>query len=69
MLAPGGVLAGHDYQNHGQKPLRYKGCGNVPRARKYTDQGIKHGKSPTGVANDMDKVVRAVSDLYCGSVR
>jgi len=62
MMAPGGVLAGHDYQNHGQKPLKCNGCDNIPRAAKYTENGIKHGKSPTGVAANMNKVVKAVQE-------
>lgn len=62
MIAPGGILAGHDYQNHGQKGLKCKGCDNVPRARPYTENGIRHGKPANGVAKDMQKVVSAVQE-------
>lgn len=62
MLAPGGVMAGHDYQNHGQKPLDCKGCENIPKARPYTRFGVDHGKKEGGIAASMDKVVRAVQE-------
>lgn len=62
MLAPGGVLAGHDYQNHGDEPLDCKGCDNIPRARTYTEWGEKHGKKAGGTAANMNKVVKAVQE-------
>jgi hypothetical protein len=62
MIAPGGVLAGHDYQNHGEKPLKCKGCEDIPKARPYTQFGIDHGKKKGGTAADMDKVTRAVQE-------
>jgi len=62
MLRVGGVLAGHDYQNHGDKPLDCKGCEDIPRARVYTEHGAKHGKKAGGTAANMNKVVKAVQE-------
>jgi len=58
----GGVLAGHDYCNHGQ-PGSHKcsGCRNVPICQNYTEYGIRHGKAP-GITSDQNGVVRAVHE-------
>lgn len=61
-IRPGGVLAGHDYCNHGEKSLPCKGCENIPKCLPYTDYGIAHGKSATKIANNQNGVVMAVQE-------
>lgn len=59
----GGVLAGHDYCNHGEKGLLgCVGCASVPLCVKYTEYGISHGKTDTVAANQ-NGVVRAVQEF------
>ncbi len=58
----GGVLAGHDYCNHGQPGSdRCNGCRTIPRCQNYTEYGIRQGKPP-GIASDQAGVVRAVHE-------
>ena len=60
-VAPGGVLAGHDYCYHGEQglPLRCRGCARVPMCGQYTEKSAtgdaKRAKSQAGV-------VRAVQE-------
>lgn len=61
-LRPGGVLAGHDYQAHGEfKGLSCKGCDTIPNATQYTEYGIANGKKG-GLAASQAGVVRAVQE-------
>jgi len=62
LVRPGGILAGHAYQSHGEfTPLKCHNCQKIPRARKYTDYGVKHGKGNT-TAKSQAGVVRAVQE-------
>lgn len=60
-IRPGGVLAGHDYCDHGEPSRSCLGCERVPRCAKYTDYGIAHGK-PDTISQSQSPVVRAVHD-------
>lgn len=61
-LAPGGILAGHDYCNYGESPpLGCHGCAGVPRCGKYTELGVQRGKKP-GSVHTQAGVVRAVQE-------
>eukprot|EP01031_Cornospumella_fuschlensis_P040626 gene40626-49532_t len=62
LIKPGGVLAGHDYCNHGEPALPCKGCENIPKCREYTPYGIKHGKKAVGISVNQHGVVRAVQE-------
>ena len=70
LLRPGGVLAGHDYCDHGEakammSPDHRKdchGCFPVPRCGKYTDYGIWAGKKRQGIGKSQQGVVRAVQE-------
>uniref|UniRef100_A0A7S3K2J2 Class I SAM-dependent methyltransferase n=1 Tax=Aureoumbra lagunensis TaxID=44058 RepID=A0A7S3K2J2_9STRA len=53
-LALGGVLAGHDYCDYGEKPLNCKGCDPVPPCVNYT--------TIQGRAKNQHGVVRAVQE-------
>jgi len=58
----GGVLAGHDYCNHGQPGSdRCNGCRTIPLCQNYTEYGMRQGKPP-GIASDQVGVVRAVQE-------
>ena len=58
----GGVLAGHDYCNYGEKNLPCMGCNAVPKCIEYTEFGVAHGKPKgTRVANQ-NGVVKAVQE-------
>lgn len=61
MIKKGGILAGHDYQNHGEPSLSCRGCGAIPYARNYTSAGIAFGKK-SGLASNQVGVVRAVQE-------
>ena len=61
-VRPGGVLAGHDYCNHGEESLPCKGCENIPKCLPYTDYGVARGKSPNSIAKNQNGVVRAVQE-------
>jgi hypothetical protein len=61
-VKPGGVLAGHDYCNHGEASLACKGCENIPTCVPYTDYGVLHGKSRAGRSSNQQGVVRAVQE-------
>jgi hypothetical protein len=58
----GGILAGHDYSDHGEtKKLECRGCEVVPRSVPYTEYGIERGKG-SGLAQTQTGVVRAVQE-------
>lgn len=59
-IRAGGVLAGHDYCNYGEKPLDCKGCENIPKCRPYTEYGLEHGKPRNEIAKNQNGVVSAV---------
>merc|ERR1719174_1840102 len=61
MLRPGGMLAGHDYCKHDERPLPCRGCEDVPACVKYTEYGVRHGKGDRRAANQWG-VVRAVQE-------
>ena len=58
----GGILAGHDYCNHGEKSLSCSGCDNIPHCQKYTEYGVAHGKHPRRIAANQNGVVMAVQE-------
>lgn len=63
LIKPGGVLAGHDYCNHGEASLPCKGCENIPRCRPYTPYGQRQGKkTQRGVSVNQHGVVLAVQE-------
>ncbi|RYY89776.1 class I SAM-dependent methyltransferase [archaeon] len=62
LIKPGGVLAGHDYCNHGEAPLPCKGCNNIPKCRPYTPYGHAQGKKLTGISMNQKGVVTAVQE-------
>lgn len=58
----GGILAGHDYSDHGEtNKMGCRGCEVVPRSVPYTEYGIKRGKG-SGLAQTQTGVVRAVQE-------
>ena len=67
LLKRGGVLAGHDYCDHGESAVAAateshacRGCYPVPRCLPYTEYGLAHGK-PGGVpSRSQTAVVKAV---------
>lgn len=61
-VRPGGVLAGHDYCNHGEPALGCKGCQEIPLCQPYTEYGVKHGKRKGGRAMNQQGVVKAVQE-------
>ncbi len=60
-IAPGGVIAGHDYCNYGERGLTCTGCSSIPRCQEYTEYGIEHGK-PRKIAANQWGVVKAVQE-------
>ena len=60
-VRPGGVLAGHDYCNHGEVALDCLGCSPIPRCGLYTEYGEAHGKH-AGLVGNQQGVVRAVQE-------
>ena len=58
----GGILAGHDYCNHGEPSLECLGCEKIPSCRPYTDYGVAHGKPSRGRSANQAGVVRAVQE-------
>jgi len=70
LLRAGGVLAGHDYCDHGEAQSimnsshrqRCHGCYPVPRCGKYTEYGVRVGRKGSGVAKSQLGVVRAVQE-------
>jgi len=61
-IRPGGILAGHDYCNYGERGLGCVGCEDVPHCPPYTDYGIRHGKPPGKASANQAEVVRAVHE-------
>ena len=61
-VKPGGILAGHDYCNHGEKPLSCGGCAVIPLCQKYTEYGIANGRNAEIIAVNQHDVVMAVQD-------
>ena len=69
LLKRGGVLAGHDYCDHGESAAAAatgadvcSGCYPVPRCLPYTEYGLAHGK-PGGVpSRSQTDVVKAVQE-------
>merc|ERR1711988_1795637 len=61
-VRPGGVLAGHDYCNYGERSLSCSGCDDIPKCLPYTEYGIASGKSKTGNASNQQGVVQAVQE-------
>jgi hypothetical protein len=62
-VRPGGILAGHDYQHHGEfKALACRNCQTVPMAKPYTPYAVQHGKPRNGLAASQAGVVRAVQE-------
>ena len=58
----GGILAGHDYCNHGEPSLECLGCEKIPPCRPYTKYGVAHGKPSRGRSANQAGVVRAVQE-------
>jgi len=58
----GGVLAGHDYCNWGEKNKNCFGCENIPKCEPYTEYGVSHGKRKGGIAENQNGVVRAIQE-------
>mmetsp|Transcript_4386 Transcript_4386/g.8436 ORF Transcript_4386/g.8436 Transcript_4386/m.8436 type:complete len:283 (+) Transcript_4386:381-1229(+) len=56
-----GVLAGHDYCNHGEQSLVCNGCDNVPTCQNYTEFGMANGKG-SGMVKNQNGVVKAVQE-------
>ena len=61
-VRPGGILAGHDYCNHGEPGLGCTGCADVPLCKPYTRYGIARGKPKGKRAANQNEVVRAVQE-------
>lgn len=61
-MAPGAVVAGHDYCNHGEESLHER-LGVVPRCVPYTEYGVRHGKKKGVIAANQEGVVRAVQEF------
>mmetsp|Transcript_16774 Transcript_16774/g.50095 ORF Transcript_16774/g.50095 Transcript_16774/m.50095 type:complete len:299 (+) Transcript_16774:101-997(+) len=62
-VAPGGVLAGHDYCHYpGDRTLACRGCASVPHCRKYALPG-----KGRGIAKNQRGVVRAVQEWLAES--
>lgn len=69
LLKPGGVLAGHDYCDHGESTAVAltgaricRGCYPVPRCLAYTEYGRAHGKPGGVLARSQTAVARAVQE-------
>jgi len=60
-VTSGGLLAGHDYCNYGEKGLDCIGCKEIPQCQEYTEFGAANGKG-TGIAANQNEVVRAVQE-------
>jgi hypothetical protein len=63
LVRPGGVLAGHDYCNHGEAPT-VQCCAPVPRCRMYTEFGVLHGKPAGKIAQTQRGVASAVQEWF-----
>ena len=61
-VRPGGVLAGHDYCNHGEESLSCPGCDKIPKCLPYTEYGMARKKRKNGLATNQEGVVRAVQE-------
>jgi hypothetical protein len=60
-VAPGGVLAGHDYCNYGEPGSACHGCKHIPQCGVYTEYGVASGKRKGRVSNQ-NGVVKAVQE-------
>lgn len=58
----GGVLAGHDYCNWGEKNKNCLGCENIPECLPYTEYGVSHGKRAGVKAENQNGVVQAIQE-------
>ena len=61
LVRPGGVLAGHDYCDHGEKSSALTDL-RVPRCQPYTEYGVRHGKPAGKMAQSQHGVVNAVHE-------
>lgn len=61
-VRPGGVMAGHDYCNYGERSLKCKGCNKIPKCRPNTPFGVANGKRKSGLSANQNDVVRAVQE-------
>lgn len=61
-IKSGGILAGHDYCNHGEQALSCNGCENIPQCQKYTEYGVANGKNAKKIAANQNGVVMAVQE-------
>ena len=67
LLRRGGVLAGHDYCDHGESATIAtgrvcRGCHPVPRCLPYTEYGLAHGKPLGAPSKSQASVVKAVQE-------
>ena len=67
LLRRGGVLAGHDYCDHGESATTAtshvcRGCHPVPRCLPYTEYGLAHGKPLGAPSKSQTSVVKAVQE-------
>lgn len=62
----GGILAGHDYCNYGEKGLSCNGCDSIPLCQNYTDSSLKFPTESAdlkkGRASNQNGVVMAVQE-------
>jgi len=65
-VAPGGILAGHDYCNYGEKGLSCNGCDSIPLCQAYTPSSVKFKResanTKSGRAANQMGVVMAVQE-------
>ena len=67
LLRRGGLLAGHDYCDHGESATTAtshvcRGCHPVPRCLPYTEYGLAHGKPLGAPSKSQTSVVKAVQE-------
>lgn len=61
-VRPGGMLAGHDYCDHGETvKKKCRGCQSIPQCQPYTEYGVKHGKYGP-LAKSQTGVIKAVQE-------
>jgi hypothetical protein len=61
-MAPGAIVAGHDYCNHGEKSIAER-LGEVPKCVPYTEYGVRYGKPAGVIARNQEGVVQAVQEF------